>query len=679
MINNIFKMLIVGTMMLIIGPCITRAQSVGDNKEKSPVSFGKINVTDFESSVYSIDSAASAVILADIGSSRIEGNNKGWFSVIHTHYRRVHVLNKAAYDLADVAINLYVDGNDQEKLIKVKANTYNLEGGKIVTSSLSSKDVFTDKSDKNHVTRKFTFSNVKEGSIIEYEYTTSSDFLFNFQPWAFQGKIPRLWSEYNVEIPEFLEYVFLSYGYHPFYIRAEKSQERQFSVHESGTASGSERYQFKSNVKSIRFVMKDVFALKEEPFISTLANHISRIDFQLSGYREPLAIKRILGDWTTSCEKLLSFDDFGADLGKDNKWLDEEMTKVQVKDTSLLARVRQTFYYVRDQYKCNGTQGIYLSKAGLKNVVKAKGGNVADINLLLTAMLRYMQVEAHPVILSTTEHGIAHPFYPLLSQYNYVIVKAMVNGKAMLLDASNTSLPFGKLMPYCYNGIARAIYGESEPIYLNTDSLREASQVYITLAANEKGEMMGRITKHLGEHEDINTQAKLKADGIEGIRKEMEKSMGTEMVLDSLQVISGQDDDPKSLLKYTYVLNGNDEQLLFINPLQTEQTKKNPFVSAIRNYPIEMPYRFDETLIFNLNVPSGYTLDEVPKSMVISLDEERSCIYQYKIHVEGNKVELLSRFTINRANFAADEYPTLRSFFDLVVKKQNETIVLKKI
>jgi len=654
------------------------AQISSNEKEQSPVKFGKIGVEDFASQHYVVDSSANAIILADIGHSKIEGNTKGWFSVIHTHYRRVHILNKAAYDLAEVAINLYVDKSDQEKLIKVKANTYNLEGDKVSTTSISNRDVFTDSGDKNHIAKKFTFPNVKEGSIIEYEYTTSSDFLFNFQPWAFQGTVPRLWSEYNVEIPQFLDYVFLSYGYNPFYIRSDESRKKTFNVQDSGTASSTERANFTSDVKSIRFVMKDVKALKEEPFTSTLSNHISRIEFQLSGYRDPLETKRILGDWKMACDRLLSYEEFGADLS-DNKWLNEEVTLAKGKDTSVMSQVKSIYYYIRNNYKCNGKNGIYLSKPGLKNVAKAKGGKIADINLLLTAMLRNIKVEAYPVILSTAENGISHTYYPLMSQYNYVVVKAIIQGKQYLLDATRPSLPFGILMPYCYNGTARTIEGQGDPILLSADSLREASQVYIALKADPNGSVKGSFTKHPGEYESIRLKTKIKDDGLEGLKKEVEKSLGTDMMLDSIAVLDAEDSEKKPTLTYEYTLGKSGENLIFINPLQAEATKKNPFNSTTRNYPIEMPYGFDETIQFSLHVPEGYTLDEMPKSLVISLDEERLCIYQYRIQYSDNKVEVLSRFIFKRANFNAEEYESLRAFFDLVVKKQNEAIVLKKI
>jgi hypothetical protein len=50
-------------------------------QDRSPVKFGKISAQTLKQSFYSIDSNASAVIIADIGSSEITGNLKGWVSL----------------------------------------------------------------------------------------------------------------------------------------------------------------------------------------------------------------------------------------------------------------------------------------------------------------------------------------------------------------------------------------------------------------------------------------------------------------------------------------------------------------------------------------------------------------------------------------------------------------------
>src|SRR6185436_9803549 len=194
-------------------------------QEKSKVKFGKISPEDFQKKTYEIDSSANAVIIADIGSTEILGNHKGSFSLEFKTFRRAHILNKNGYDVADVVIPIYVAGNAEEEVVSLKAYTYNLENGKVVETKLDVKEaVFKDKIDKNRSIKKFTFPNIKEGSIIEYEYKLKSDFIRNLQPWEFQGSYPRLWSEYNVSMPEFYYYVTLSQGYQQFYIKDKKEK-----------------------------------------------------------------------------------------------------------------------------------------------------------------------------------------------------------------------------------------------------------------------------------------------------------------------------------------------------------------------------------------------------------------------------------------------------------------------
>ena len=85
-------------------------------QDKSNVKYGKVSPQDFANKIYSIDSNASAVVIADIGSTEIVGNSKGWFSLEFKHYRRVHILNKNGYDAGDVEIELFTNGDAEEEI-----------------------------------------------------------------------------------------------------------------------------------------------------------------------------------------------------------------------------------------------------------------------------------------------------------------------------------------------------------------------------------------------------------------------------------------------------------------------------------------------------------------------------------------------------------------------------------
>ena len=267
-------------------------------QEKSKSKFGNVTPADFTKKIYEIDSNAHAVVIADIGSSQIEGNTKGWFSLVYKHYKKVHILNKNGYDVANVSIYLYTDGSDEEQLEKLRAVTYNLEDGKLVETKLDVKsNVFKDKLSKNMVVKKFTFPNVKEGSIIEFEYTIVSDFLRNLQPWEFQGGYPRLWSEYNLTLPAFFNYVFLTQGYLKYDINDRKQGNTVYNVAISEGTGPTERIRLESSYTDYRWVIKNAPALKEEAYTSTINNYTTKIEFQLSEYRPPLQYRSFLGSW----------------------------------------------------------------------------------------------------------------------------------------------------------------------------------------------------------------------------------------------------------------------------------------------------------------------------------------------------------------------------------------------
>lgn len=118
------------------------------------VKYGKIESADLQKKVYSIDSSASAVILYEAGSSEVEGNNKGWFSLVYKEYKRIHILKKSGYDEADIEIPLYTSGSDEEELQSLRAVTYNLEGGKVVETKLEKENVYKEKRSKNVVIKK---------------------------------------------------------------------------------------------------------------------------------------------------------------------------------------------------------------------------------------------------------------------------------------------------------------------------------------------------------------------------------------------------------------------------------------------------------------------------------------------------------------------------------------------
>lgn len=646
-------------------------------QDKSAAKFGKITPEDFKPKAYSIDSNASAVIIADMGSTEIIGNDKGWFSHVFKHYRRAHILNKNGYDLANVEVELYASGQMEVELEGLKAVTYNLENGKVVETKLEKSSIFKDKLSKTVSVRKFTFPNLKEGSIIEFEFSTKSDFLFNLTPWVFQGAYPVLWSEYEVSIPEFYNYVFLTQGYHPYYIKDRKARQVSFSISDNSGTGATERYEFRGNATDNRFVMKDIPALKEESYTSTLANHIARIDFQLSERRLPLTPQNYMGTWAGLSTELLKDESFGADLAKNNGWLKDVVNPVVGEAKAPFDKAKRLYDYMRDNFTCTNHSDLYLNQT-LKNVLKSRNGSVADINLLLIAMLKYEGLQVDPVILSTRRHGYTYPIYPILDRFNYVIARVNIDGKKYFLDASQPGLGFGKLGYECYNGHARIVNENATPVDFIADSIVERKVTSVFMVNDDKGNMLGSMQQTPGYYESNSIRSTVKEKGKNQLFSDIKRSYTGEIEMTEEGIDSLSNYEEPVNVHYKFELKGDKEDIIYFNPLFAEGWKNNPFKAAERYYPIEMPYAMDETFLLRMDVPAGYTVDEMPKQTVVKLNENDDGMFEYRISLSGDIISLRSRLRIKRTFFQADEYEMLREFFNLVVKKHAEQIVFKK-
>jgi len=660
--------------------CILLQQAVGYAQDKSPVKFGKITPADFTLAAGGLDSNADAVVIADIGHSSFIGNTKGWFTLEFRHYKRIKIINKNGFDAATVSIPLYVSGSTSEKIMNLKASTYNLENGKIVETRLEDKSVFTDKISKNWIEKKFTLPALKEGSIVEYSYIQNSEFLFNLQPWAFQSEYPCLWSEYQVDMPAFFQYVTMSAGYLNFNINSTYPHRTSFSLTEPGEGGGrDDHYTFEDDVNDRRWVIRNVPAMKAESFTTTPNNYLAKIEFQLARYTFPNSIpQEKMGNWFSVSLALMKDDDFGVDVTRNNGWLDDDMKVITQGATSQLQKAQKIYAFVRDNFTCTAHSGMYTSSP-LKTVFKNRNGNVAELNLLLTAMLRHEKIMADPVILSTRAHGFTNEIYPLLNRFNYVVSRAVLDSATYYLDASERWMGFGHLPEKCYNGHARLISSEMpSPVYFNADSMTEAKMTFVIMTNEGKGALAGHLQSKEGYFESATIREKVQAKGASDFLKSLQTSYPGDAVLSNLTIDSLKIPDLPVTVAYDVKFNmDSSSDLVYFNPLLSEGYKENPFKAAERKYPVEMPYTMDEVYTLNMDIPEGYVVDEMPKSAKVKFNDDDG-FFEYLIQKSADGIQFRSRIKLNKANFTPEDYSTLRDFFGFVVKKQSEQIVFKK-
>ena len=424
-----------------------------------------------------------------------------------------------------------------------------------------------------------------------------------------------------------------------------------------------------------RWAIKDVPAFNIESYIFTPGNYLDKLVFQ---YTQSEKVKELASDWGKGSPSICCTEPIsGIPLYEEGDWVKDLADKITAGISSPTEKARAIYYYVNSHFTWQGGTGIILTTT-LHDVVNKNGGSIADINFFLLALLRREGLEADPVILSTRDYGFNYPTYPHLSSFNYVIARLKINGQVTFLDAAHPQLGFGRIANNCYNGHARIIsLHDSASVYLEADSLKEQKTTTVFISATDKG-LEGTCESVLGAQESYNTRLSVSRIGQEKYFKNIQTSWGDDMDISNTGIDSLKRTEDPVRVYYDFALKQFPGSATFyLTPLLGEVWKENPFKAAERKYPVEMPYAMDNTYIFSMEVPSGYVVDELPKSARVAFNGDQG-LFEYLIDAQGDHVRLRCRLKLNKAYFAPDDYASLRDFFSFVVKKENETVVLKK-
>jgi len=345
--------------------------------------------------------------------------------------------------------------------------------------------------------------------------------------------------------------------------------------------------------------------------------------------------------------------------------------------TNQMEKAKKIYEYVTNNFTCTDHSQLFPGQS-LKKLMDKKNGGVAEINLLLTAMFRQAGLLADPVILSTRQNGYVQEDYPVAGRFNYVISRANINGQDMLFDATRDGMGFGKLHYDCYNGQARVVNEAATEISLKSDQLTEKKVLSLFATNDSNKKWAAHVSKLYGYYESNEVRKKAKLPGQESLLTELSNEFGTDIRVENLKVDSLTIIEEPVTVQFDISFKNETEDILYVNPLIMGRYKENPFKSADRQYPVELPYKVNEIYTLNMPVPEGYIVDEMPKPLTIKLNPNNDAVFEYNISKSGSQIMMRCKLEINRTIFYAAEYNSLREFFGMLVAKQNEQIVFKR-
>lgn len=647
------------------------------NANAQEFKLGKVSIKELEEKACPNDTTASAAILFNKAKTFFKYDNKFGFSIVTENSFRIKIYKKDGLNWANYKLP-YRTGYDKLNDDRVEFSdgvTYNIENGKIVKTKLSREGVFKTAINKNWKEATITMPNVKVGSIIEFKYILISENIVEFPDFIFQYNIPVNSSEYNVDIPGF--FVYKAVAKRPSEIISESNVTRgslQFANEHSPTTTQSVSFEQQSNRHRAYYIP----ALKEEPFVDNIENYRISIQHELEKtqfYQEP--VKDYSTTWEGVAKTIYLDKDFGKEL-KERDYITQDLARILKNVDSQTERLDVIFKFVQNKMNWDHKKGYYTDK-GVKQAYIDGTGNDAEINFILIAMLNYAGIPTNPVLLSTLDNGV--PIFPNRTIFNYVIAAAEIDGKQILLDATNKYTTNNILPTYTLNWTGRLLRedGTSEIIKLEPKfSSKKAINMMVSIGEN--GLLSGKYRVFRTDYEAFTFREKYAGINQQNYLEKVENDFP------DIQISDYNIENSKEVSKpvnenFNFTIDNQCEIIgdrIYINPQLFLAETKNPFVQEKRYYPIYFGYPTQEKFNINIEIPKGYAVESIPKAIKLQT-RENIVSFTFNAEISNNTIQIAIVEDSNKQLVSSGVYPVLKDFYKQMIDKLNEKIVLKKI
>jgi hypothetical protein len=477
-----------------------------------PVRWGKFLKEELEMKSYAEDTSASAVMLCKFGIVSFDGV-RNEFQATYEVLIRIKILQRAGFKYGDISIPYY-ERNGTERFNDFKAHTINVDkDGKTIETEVSKDLVHDEDVNGYYHLRKFAFPDLREGSIIEYRYTIKSKDIFFLKKWNFQDEIPVKWSEYRTMIPELYRYSALIKGMEPM-----DHIEHGNSTGSMVTSSNTLNF----NVDETGYVMKNVKALRKEPSSLNPSAYFSSLTLQLNYINIPGVLNRnIIKDWESLSEFVLEAEWFGKQIHSYGFSKDVVgMLCPSINDPK--EKIKTLYNYVKDNFVWNGYHDFYV--ANLKNSFEKKTGNGTEINSILLCLLKDAGIEAYPVLISTRDNGELQRTYPIIEQFDHMVVKAKCDSIEFFLDAIDPLRPF--FLPDDNDiNISGFLVREKNPVWVNIQK-NSISKSFInySLVLDKEDNLKGKVSLSTNGYESINNKKAINEINVDNFMREILKT-----------------------------------------------------------------------------------------------------------------------------------------------------------
>jgi len=507
------------------------------------------------------------------------------------------------------------------------------------------------------------------GGVVAYEYERQVRPYMTEETWGFQNPIPTVRSVFELDLPQGWSHLAVWF--------------KHDSVQPTELAPGHFRWEL-TNLPEID--LEDVpLAPSELALAGRMVVHYSP---------QPLpqgdALWAKIGNW---------YQNLAAPSSEGTSEIATKSRTLASTDADFTQRIQKVATFLQEEIRY---VGIEIGIGGFKphpatEVFHNRYGDCKDKATLLIAMLDAVGVRSTWVLVDT-HRGFIDPHVPSVDGnhaiaaieipkgYDNPLLKAVVTAKTgkkyLIFDPTNPYVSIGLLPSYLQGGFGILVAGnDSEVIELpvlqpGSDSTTRAAKFELaadgtlkgTVTVTNSGASASRLREFYAANGDKERLARLE----ETLRHDFSSfSVGSQ----SVQHV--RDLDQQLSLQYDVTATSyakNAGTLLLVRPRivgsDVEPLNDNP-----RKYPIEFKALGEWKDSFDVRLPAGYSVDEVPDPVNLDVG---FATYRSDVKVEGDTLRYSREYVLKKLDLAPAEYAELKKFEATINTDENRSAVLKK-
>lgn len=506
------------------------------------------------------------------------------------------------------------------------------------------------------------------GNIVGYEYELEEHPLFLQDTWYFQDTDPVRESHYSLQLPPGWEYK-ASWLNHPEI---------------KPTQAGPNLWQWSVN---------DVKGIRPEPFMPPVRGIAGQMVVAFFTTGDGNSDWAGMGQWYL--DLIGRRVDASPQIKQQVATLVESKSGQLKKMQAVAGFVQRDIRYVSIELGIGGWQPNPAS-----DVFAHRYGDCKDKATLARSMLREIGVESYHVLINdrrgwvTNEtpapHGFNHAIIAIrlpegVSDPSLIATLAHPRlGRLLFFDPTNDLIPFGQLPGYLQANYGLLVTPDGselielpqQPAAMN--SIQRAGKLTLDPNGTLKGEV---------KETRVGERASQERRQLRGVSAEIERVKPIEDLLGSsltsfhiIRAALINLDQPDQPFGFTYSFESpnyakNAGSLLLVRPrvlgkvgsgfLETKEARK---------FPIEFEEPATDTDAFEITIPAGYVVDDVPPPVDVDYGYAS---YHSKTQVKGNIVDYTRTYEVKQLSVPVDKADELRKFYRIIASDERSTVVLK--